>query len=131
MVNMIDGAGGSFVRAYASTLCATFAHVYLAPTSGQQFRHSPRTTFVLLASDEPIDMAAFATIDAGDGDALLARVALPAAETAAFLAEGRQVVLTDQYAPVDQMLAAVFRDEVPASARVTPTPTFGPEAREG
>ncbi|MHB0875470.1 MAG: fused MFS/spermidine synthase [Anaerolineae bacterium] len=124
MVNMIDGAGGSFVRAYTRTLQRVFAHVYLMPTTGEQWRHSPRTTFVLIASDEPLDIAAFEGIDAGDGDPLLYRVAIDQEEMQGFLAEGRQVLLTDSYAPVDQMLAAVVRDEIPAYARVTPTPTY-------
>jgi hypothetical protein len=33
------------------------------------------------------------------------------AETEALLTEGRVVLLTDRYAPVDQMLAPVFRQE--------------------
>jgi hypothetical protein len=33
-------------------------------------------------------------------------------EVEALLAEGRVVTLTDRYAPVDQMLTPVFREEV-------------------
>jgi spermidine synthase len=112
MVNIIDGPGGSFLRAYAHTLRQAFAYVYVAPTISS-WQTSPRSTFVLLASDTALDTAALAATDGGDGERLLAGQLLPQAELDALLATGRTVTLTDQYAPVDQMLAAVFRDEVP------------------
>ncbi|MGQ9554971.1 MAG: fused MFS/spermidine synthase [Anaerolineae bacterium] len=112
MVNLIDGPGGSFVRAYTHTLRQTFANVYLVPTISE-WRNSSRTTFVLIASDAPLELDAFKSIDAGDGDALLARRVLGQRETDDYLAEGGYVLLTDQYAPVDQMLASVYREEVP------------------
>jgi spermidine synthase len=112
VVNIVDGARGDFIRAYTYTLCQTFRHVYLAPAIAS-WRESPRITFVLIASDVPLNLAAFRTIDAGDGDPLLARQVLSEEELNALLAEGRVVTLTDQYAPVDQMLAPVFRGEIP------------------
>ena len=59
----------------------------------------------------PLDEAAFQTIDAGDGEALLASRLLSQAEVEALLAGGPAILLTDQYAPVDQMLAPVVREE--------------------
>jgi hypothetical protein len=54
---------------------------------------------------------------------------LSPAELAGILAEGRLMALTDQYAPVDQMLAPVFRGEEArpdgpktSPTRVSPTP---------
>lgn len=67
---------------------------------------------MLLASDAPLDRAALETIDAGDGVPLLGRRILSDDEVDALLAEGRVVTLTDRYAPVDQMLAPVYREEV-------------------
>ena len=52
-------------------------------------------------------------IDAGDGTPLLAQQLLSQNEVDALLVGGRVVMLTDRYAPVDQMLAPVFREEVP------------------
>lgn len=111
VINMIDGARGDFLRAYTHTLRQTFAHVYLAPTS-QSWRNAPRTTFVLIAGDTPLDLTAFGAIDAGDGEALFVDRVFAEAELEALLAEGRRVMLTDQYAPVDQMLAPVTRGEI-------------------
>jgi len=60
---------------------------------------------------EPLDLEALKAIDAGDGDAMLASLLLGPAEVEAILTERRPVTLTDRYAPVDQMLAPVFRGE--------------------
>jgi spermidine synthase len=111
LVNIIDGPRGDFLRAYVHTLRQTFRHVYLAPTL-ESWRQASRTTFVLIASDAPLDRTALETIDAGDGVPLLARRMLSDDEVDALLAEGRVVTLTDRYAPVDQMLASVYREEV-------------------
>ena len=74
------------------------------------WRDSPRSTFVLVASDVPVDMSSF---EGGGSGSLLLRHVLSEEEVDQVLAEGRMVTLTDRYAPVDQMLAPVFRDEVP------------------
>jgi hypothetical protein len=52
-------------------------------------------------------------VDGGDGVAALGQQLLSEEEVDGLLASGRTVLLTDQYAPVDQMLAPVFREEVP------------------
>ena len=72
MVNLIDGPRHDFLRAYISTLDQTFAHVYVVPAV-RSWRESPRVTFVLIATDMPLDLAAFETIDAGDGETLRGR----------------------------------------------------------
>lgn len=107
LVNVIDGPRGDFLRAYTHTLRHSFSHVYLAPTI-DVWRESPRSTFVLIASDTPLDQEALKV-----GDSLLARQMLSQEAVDALLAEGRVVMLTDRYAPVDQMLAPVFREEGP------------------
>ena len=68
---------------------------------------------MLIASDEPLAAGQLAGIDAGDGFALLARQLLTPSELDALLAEGQAITLTDQFAPVDQLLAPTFRNEVP------------------
>jgi spermidine synthase len=111
MVNLIDGPRRDFLRSYANTLRQTFKHVYVVPAV-RSWRESPRVTFVLISTNSPLDLPAFDSIDAGDGTPYLAEQVLSQSETDALLAEGRAVLLTDQYAPVDQMLAPVVRDEV-------------------
>jgi len=110
MVNMIDGPRRDFLRAYVNTLEQTFANVYVIPAV-RSWQASPRVTFVVIASQRPLDLAALRAIDAGDGEAMLSGMLLDEAATQALLAEGRRITLSDQYAPVDQMLAPVFRGE--------------------
>jgi spermidine synthase len=112
VVNIVDGPGGRFLRAYVHTLQQSFLYVYLAPTL-ENWRRTARSTFVIIASDEPLNLSALRKFDAGDGTTLLANRLLGAEEVEALLAEGQAVTLTDRYAPVDQMLAPVFREEVP------------------
>jgi spermidine synthase len=112
LVNMIDGGGGAFVRAYTQTLRQSFRYVYVAPTI-HNWRGTPRNTFVLVASDAPLDLDALQAVDAGDGEPLLAQHMLSFEEVDAILREDRAVILTDRYAPVDQLLAPVVRGDIP------------------
>lgn len=97
-LNLIDRGPVAFARAEAATLLATFDHVAVAAT--------PRTldgygggNLVVLASDSPIDTVAWAEASTGRdvpyriiaGQALRDWV-------------GNAPVLTDDYAPVDQLL---------------------------
>jgi hypothetical protein len=67
---------------------------------------------VLIASDTPLDLTALESITAEAGDPLLAPQIFTETELDQLLAEEQVVMLTDQYAPVDQMLTPVFREEV-------------------
>jgi spermidine synthase len=111
-VNIIDGHRGNFLRAYTHTLRQTFRYVYLAPTM-ESWRQAARSTFVLIGSDVQLDRAALQATDAGDGEPVLARHMLDESKVDSLLTEGRVVMLDDDYAPVEQMLAPVFRDEEP------------------
>ncbi len=104
MVNIIDGSYGRFLRAYTHTLRQTFKHVYLSPTI-ENWRESPRSTFILVGTDTPLDLNAFAQ------DSLFLQNLLSETEVDALLAEDKLVMLTDRYAPVEQMLAPVFLDK--------------------
>lgn len=110
MVNMIDGPRRDFLRAYTATLKETFSHVYVAPAI-RSWRESPRVTFVIIATQTPLELDRFKRIDAFDGDTLFAEQVLDGAELVAMLNEGQVVLLSDRFAPVDQMLAPVVRGE--------------------
>ena len=110
MVNIIDGVRGDFLRAYTHTLHQTFEHVYLAPAV-KSWRESSRTTFVLLAGDTPLNVDLLREISASTGSAILADRLFTGDELNSLLSAGPVVMLTDRYAPVDQMLAPVFRGE--------------------
>jgi spermidine synthase/predicted MFS family arabinose efflux permease len=111
MVNIIDGPRGDFVRSYVYTMRQTFGYVYLVPIN-RSWRQGLRTTFVVIGTDTPLDLKAFGSITAGDDVPHLSRLLLSEQELDDLLAEGRVVTLTDEYVPVDQMLAPVFRNQM-------------------
>jgi len=97
-INLIDFPPLGFARAEAATLLTVFDHVSLiAPKDRLQGRDGGN--FVLIASDEPLPLEAIArrNTSRGDDDTVAS-----AAQIEAFAA-GAQV-LTDDYAPVDQLL---------------------------
>ncbi len=111
VLNMIDGGQADFLRAVTHTLGQTFDHVYVAPTI-QAWRQAPHSTFVILATDTPLDLERLATVETPAGTTLFAENVLNSAETNALLHESPAILLTDRYAPVEQMLAPAFRDEI-------------------
>jgi spermidine synthase len=110
VVNIIDGPWGSFLRAYIYTLRQSFRYVYVSPTIAS-WHEASRSTFVLVGSDVPLDLDAITELSGGSS--ILVGNLLSDPEIDALLAEGRLAMLTDRYAPVDQMLAPVFQDKVP------------------
>ena len=112
VVNIIDGPYGEFVRAYYHTLRQTFKYVYLV-VGNYAWRETSRSFFVLIGTDQAMDVATLVECDAGDGDTLTARLLANDEEIARLLTEAPLVTLTDQYAPVDQMLASVFQETKP------------------
>jgi hypothetical protein len=67
---------------------------------------------VLIVPDVALDLLVLESIDAGGGLALLADRILTPDEVESLLSQGRLVTLTDRYAPVDQMLDPVYREEM-------------------
>lgn len=89
VLNVIDGGDNDFAEWQAQTLLDRFEHVeVIAPVGGV----GQPTNQVFLASDDPIE---WFPLD-GDGQWV--------GDVAAFAANGR--VLTDDYAPVDQLLTS-------------------------
>ena len=111
-INIIDGPYGDFARASIYTMRQTFKHVYVIQGNAD-WRKATRSFFVLIGTDAMIDTTTLAQFDAGDGDALWARLLASDEEITKMLTEATPVLLTDQYAPVDQMLASAFLEEVP------------------
>lgn len=112
LVNIIDGPQADFLRAYVHTLQQSFPYVYLAPTNSA-WRKSPRSTFVVIAANAPLDLKALTQASSGTrnlADLLLRQTAL-----ADLLAEQPALVLTDQFAPVEQLLAPAFRNQTAAA----------------
>ena len=98
-LNLIDFGDQGFARAEAATLRAVFEHVaVIAPIA--RIEGSAGGNFVLVASDEPLPVEAIQTRNTarGDDDTVLADPSL----LDTFV--GGADVLTDQRAPVDQLI---------------------------
>jgi len=100
LVNIVDGGRhGHFLRAYTRTLREVFPHLAVIP-SDSAWRDSVRTTFVIVASKQPVDLSHLPVSERP----------LPQEELDEYLALGKPIILTDDYVPVDNLLAPVFRD---------------------
>ncbi|MBI5653635.1 MAG: fused MFS/spermidine synthase [Chloroflexi bacterium] len=113
IVNIIDGPYGEFARAYFHTLRQTFPNVYIAE-GNYNWRQVSRSFFLLIGSNVPLDLDALKNFDGDDGDPLLSRLMAGPDQINRLLTEAPLITITDQYAPVDQMLESVFRDVMPA-----------------
>lgn len=99
-MNVIDFGSLRFARSTALTLAAVFDHVALFAPPGY-FDGDTGGNFVFLASMSPLDMSSIAaTISARGG----VEVGVAGDRLAAFAADG--ILLRDDFAPVDQMLAS-------------------------
>ena len=100
-LNVIDYGRLDFVRAEAATLREVFSHVALfAPPD--YITGAAGGNYVLVASDSPVDLEAMeaATFDRGGIE-----IGIEGEDLDRFI--GDAVILTDDFAPVDQMLGRV------------------------
>jgi spermidine synthase len=105
IVNVIDHySQGSFLKAFAYTLSQVFPYVYItADGPAWEWGHS---TFVVVGASHPIDPARFASIQQMAGQEPRTRF-LPPEMMAQYLQQDA-VLLTDDYVPVDNMIARLF-----------------------
>jgi len=119
-VNIIDDYNlGSFLVSYIHTLKNNFEYIYLAPLNTNVYDIQRRYTYVVLASNVPVDERKWSvSYDELLGKGILdeeddrkAVLNLVSGKELDEFIDGKKVVfLTDDYAPVDNMLAPVFRD---------------------
>ncbi|MSP12435.1 MAG: hypothetical protein EXR62_05700 [Chloroflexi bacterium] len=109
MTNIIDNYyTGEFLQAYAKSLRQVFPYVYLIARGAAWDAHQA-LTWVVLASDQPLDQARFNAIVAEtDAPAYASRV-MPDAQFEEYIGRGR-FILTDKYAPVDNLIIRLFEE---------------------
>ena len=98
VANVIDYPPLGFVRAEAATFNSVFQHVAVIG-SPAKLAGQAGGNFILVGSAEPIDEARIIEISEARGDEFRA---VMGADLDAFIGDGR--MLTDDYAPVDQLL---------------------------
>jgi len=97
MANIIDGGPyGNFFRAYVATVESVFPYVAVIP-SLTQWQEAIRSTFVVMASREPLPI---------EGLAGRFRPLHPD-DLREYMAAKPHVILTDDYVPVDNLMAPV------------------------
>lgn len=100
MANIIDGGQrGHFFRAFVNTLGEVWEHVAVIP-SITTWRQAVRSTFVIVASHRSVDLTELTSRP----------LPLSDAELAEYLALEPPIVLTDDYVPVDNLMAGVVND---------------------
>ena len=117
-VNIIDDpVTGDFLTSYIHTLSQTFNHVYVAPWTPDWLDVPKRRTIVVIASDTPLDIPRWE-----NAVITLANDVYPSAvsDRIVFLVSGdalknlldtkKNIVLTDDYAPVDYLLGPLIYD---------------------
>ena len=104
LANVIDVySSGLFLGAMINTLEKTFPHVYaFSATPGGPSDSDARDTFVILGSLKPLD-------ESSEFYAALHRDMLTPDHLAVLKERSRGLVLTDDFAPVDNLLAPVIR----------------------
>lgn len=108
MVNIIDKyQSGGFLRAYMKGLRLHFPHVYLMST-GRTWQTDLQNTYVVVATKRPLDLAAFNRSATVGGRSMETQVQ-DAAALDEYLAQPGPT-LTDDFAPVDQLLAPLFNE---------------------
>ncbi|MFZ0034425.1 MAG: fused MFS/spermidine synthase, partial [Sedimentisphaerales bacterium] len=104
MINLIDTYdSGLFIGAIINTLEKTFPCVYVVT---KEHLHSLRNTFIILAAKQKINLENLAP---GKPAEDLGLWILNDSEIETLREKGHRVVLTDDYAPVENMLAPVVR----------------------
>jgi tetratricopeptide (TPR) repeat protein len=105
MVELIDiYDSGLFVGAYVNTLEQTFSNVYVI-TTADRLRWQ-RNTFVVVAANRPLDLGHLA---ASYKPKCLDLWQLSSSQIAELKQKARLLILTDDYAPVENLLAPVVR----------------------
>ncbi len=107
LVNVIDKLeGGEFLKGYANSLRAVFPHVYIF-ARGEGLLPFDRNTYVLMAGRQPLDRARLEAVTSAEV-ASSRTTTMPDARLNGYLKSGRALTLTDDFAPVDQLLASLF-----------------------
>lgn len=108
MANIIDDFDrGEFLRASVNTLRQVFEHVYVLAL-GRLWMTGGPGTYVVVASPKAIDLDEFMRFDGPRTAPDKLSAVMPGQELLRYLERGRRIVLTDDHAPVDNLLAPLF-----------------------
>ena len=117
LLTLIDSIeDGELWRAAVHTMRETFPYVViLGPQEFTKEVNRDRNVFIVYGSSHPLDLAKIRAVAeeayAREGDARPARIhVLQPERMETYLSARPKIVLTDQYAPVDNLMSQIFRD---------------------
>jgi spermidine synthase len=112
MTNIIDNyRRGGFLPSYLRTLEEVFGrgNVHLM-TYTSNYENLGTSTFIIMASPRRLDLDDFVKTITQGGKEIMTSNVLPHAELQKYLKERPSVLLTDDYVPVDNLLAPIFEE---------------------
>ncbi|MCL5025326.1 MAG: fused MFS/spermidine synthase, partial [Chloroflexi bacterium] len=108
VANIIDDVkDGEFLQAFMNTQAQAFNYVTLF-SIGNAFDSSGASTYVVAASDQPIDLVRYQQVASEGGRRSVVGRPVPAPSVKDFLNRGRRLVLTDDFVPVDNLVAPIL-----------------------
>jgi len=112
LANVIDSfQKGAFMPSYIRTLEEVFGrgNVHLL-TLSSDYEHIGISTHVVVASCQRLDMNDFITALKGKGEKEIISHVMPEDQLQQYLTERHSVILTDDYVPVDNLIAPIFEE---------------------
>jgi len=100
---------GKLLPAAIRTMQATFPNVSLLAESAYWDDKPRRNVYVITGSARPVDYAALKAVLEKQGITEMKTTVMPAEKLTAYLEAAGPVLLTDDYAPVDNLIAETFR----------------------
>ena len=98
---------GRFLRSVVHTLRQTFPHVYVLRDDAR-WTNNNRYTFVVVAANMPISPPEIYSANQVEGRGTAVTQFMPSEEFVRWLGDDRKVVITDDFVPVDGMLAPLY-----------------------
>jgi len=109
LINIIDNySTGRYMPAFINTLKHVFGHVYMF-SHDENYKNEPRSTFVLAATDQDINLSDFYSFLSKSEQYVIRIFANGEHELDNYLRERNPILLTDDYAPTDVLIAPIFR----------------------
>jgi hypothetical protein len=101
--------GGKFIPAYTDTVLQVWPAVQVL-ADGDTWSSSAASTYVVAAGDMAVDPSRLATAHGQDVGGAIATRIMPGDQMHDWLDNAHAPVLTDDYAPVDNLIAPIFAE---------------------
>ncbi|MDP2646230.1 MAG: fused MFS/spermidine synthase [Desulfobacterales bacterium] len=117
LLNVNDYEFSQYTPSFVHTLKQVFKHVYLFSVSEDWEKEDDgsfainSTDRIILASDQPVDLSDYMRVVTNGGQEEPAGYPLAEKELQNYLARRKPLLLTDDYAPTDILLAPIFKYE--------------------